>query len=223
MTRSRSRARSTSMQDGLLRPDDLPVGLEPALALRMPARGASRREVPVAPAPHPPGDLGLPGIDDGRDDARDARRGARARLEQLARRPIDLADELPLTWATRRRMARPAPRTSRRDCIPMSLRITVLVSLRRARHGRAPPRPPRERRARGAARRHRHVGAVGRKAPVRRLPPRAGRVGPGFPDAMLDVVEREGVDVVLPAVVVRPAGARGAPRALPRAGARLAA
>ena len=56
----------------------VPLGLEPALARRLPARGAPRRRVRVAAAAHPSGDLGLPRRDDGRDDARDARREARA-------------------------------------------------------------------------------------------------------------------------------------------------
>ena len=56
---------------------DVPLRLEPALAPRLPARGAARRRLPVAAAAHAPGDLGLPGRDDGRDDARDARRRAR--------------------------------------------------------------------------------------------------------------------------------------------------
>ena len=48
----------------------------------------------------------------------------------------------------------------------------------RARHRRAAPRAARERRARGAPRRHGHVRALRRAAPLRRVPPRAGRVGP---------------------------------------------
>src|SRR5262249_38521378 len=56
----------------------VPLRLEPALAQRLPARAARRRGVPVAAAAHAPGDLGLPGLDDGRDDARDARRRAGA-------------------------------------------------------------------------------------------------------------------------------------------------
>ena len=49
---------------------DVPLRLEPALALRLPARGAPRRRLPVAPDPRPPGDLGVRGRDDGTDDAR---------------------------------------------------------------------------------------------------------------------------------------------------------
>ena len=41
-------------------------------------------------------------------------------------------------------------------------------------HSGAAARPARERRARGAARRHRHVRALRRPAPLRRLPPRPG-------------------------------------------------
>ena len=57
----------------------------------------------------------------------------------------------------------------------------------------------RERRARGAPRRHGHVRALDRPPPLRRVPPRAGRAPtPASPDAILEVVEREGVDAVLP-------------------------
>ena len=67
----------------------------------------------------------------------------------------------------------------------------------------------------GAARRHRHERALDRPPPLRRVPPRPGRLAiPGFADAILDVVERERVDCVLPAVVLRPRGARRASRSL---------
>ena len=70
---------------------------------------------------------------------------------------------------------------------------------RRARHRRAAPRPARERRARGAPRRRRHVGALDRQASLRRVPSRAGgRQTPRYADAVLEIVEREQVDVVLP-------------------------
>ncbi len=62
----------------LLRAGDVPLGLEPALALRLPARRAPRRRVPVAPDPHPSRDLGLSRRHDGRDDARDGRGGVEA-------------------------------------------------------------------------------------------------------------------------------------------------
>ena len=71
----------------VVRPGHVPVGLEPALALRMPARGARARRVPVAAGAHPPGDLGLSGGDDGPDDARDARRRAGAAARAARRRP----------------------------------------------------------------------------------------------------------------------------------------
>ena len=63
------------LRGAVLRPADVSLGLEPALALRLPARGASRRRLPVAPDPRPPRDLGVPGRDDGTDDALDAERG----------------------------------------------------------------------------------------------------------------------------------------------------
>ena len=52
------------------------------------------------------------------------------------------------------------------------------LRLRRARHRGAPEGPARERRADGAARRHRHERALGRPPPLRRVPPRAGRLRP---------------------------------------------
>ena len=53
--------------------------------------------------------------------------------------------------------------------------------LRRPRHGGAAAGAARERRARRAARRHGHVRALGRPTPLRRVPPRPGRLGPGLP------------------------------------------
>ena len=63
------------MGDAVFRPGHVPLGLEPALAPRLPARGARARRVPVAAAARPPRDLGLRRRDDGRDDALDARGG----------------------------------------------------------------------------------------------------------------------------------------------------
>ena len=77
MTRA-DRRRGERDAGALVRPARLPLGLEPALALRLPPRGAARGSVPLAPAPDAPRDLGLSGRHDGRDDARDARRRARA-------------------------------------------------------------------------------------------------------------------------------------------------
>src|SRR4051795_5348687 len=51
----------------------VPLRLEPALARGLPARRAARRRVRLAAAARPPGDLGVPGCDDGADDARDDR------------------------------------------------------------------------------------------------------------------------------------------------------
>ena len=64
------------MQDGYFDPPTLPLRLEPAVALGLPARGAPQRRLPVAPAADAPGDLGLSRRDDGCDHARDARRRA---------------------------------------------------------------------------------------------------------------------------------------------------
>ena len=132
----------------------------------------ARRRVRVAAAPDAPGDLGLPRRDDARDDAGDARRRARAAAR-----------------AARGRQDRPLVKP-----------LTVLVTAsRRARHGGAPARAARERRARGAPRRHRHVRAR-RSAGTSATRSTSSRPGsdPGFADAMLEVCEREGVDAVLP-------------------------
>ena len=80
--------------------------------------------------------------------------------------------------------------------------------LGRARHGGAAARAARERRARGAARRHRHERALGRPAPLRRVPPRSGRLRPGFADAMPRDRRARGRRRGAAAVVVRPRGAR---------------
>ena len=65
---------------------NVPLGLEPELALRLPPRGAPRRGLPLAPDPRPPGDLGLRGRDDGTYDARDAERGEGAPTRAARRR-----------------------------------------------------------------------------------------------------------------------------------------
>ena len=67
-------------------PRDLPLGLEPALARRLPSRGAARGRVPVAPDPRPPRDLGLSRRDDGPDDAGDGRGGEGAPPRAAGRR-----------------------------------------------------------------------------------------------------------------------------------------
>ena len=85
--------RGRDQRDGgaLVRSRDLPLGLEPALALGLPARGAAQRGVPLAAAADAPRDLGLPGHADGRDDARDARGGEGAPPRAARRRRIDLS------------------------------------------------------------------------------------------------------------------------------------
>ena len=55
---------------GFFDPDALPLRLEPALAERLPARGARGRELRLAAAARPPRDLGVRGSDDARDDGR---------------------------------------------------------------------------------------------------------------------------------------------------------
>ena len=71
--------------------------------------------------------------------------------------------------------------------------------LGRAGHRRAPPRAARERRARAPARRHRHVRALRRPAPLRRLPHRPGRLGSrASPPPSARSSRREGADCVLP-------------------------
>ena len=180
----------------MVRPRDLPLRLEPALALGLPARGAARRRVPVAAAADTPRDLGLPGHAHGRDDARDARGG-----------------EGPPARPARRRPDRPLVKD-----------VTVLVSrLGRARNRCAPEGPARERRADGPARRHRHERALGRPPPLRCVPPRAGRLRPGLRGRRARHRRARGRRRRPAAVVVRPRRARRAPRPLPGAGARLLA
>ena len=76
--------RRRDQRDGgaVLRPGDVPLRLEPALALGLPARGAPRRRVPVAAAPHPSRDLGLSGR---RRWARRCARCSTPRSERAAR------------------------------------------------------------------------------------------------------------------------------------------
>ena len=150
------RGRGQRDDGAVVRPGALPLRLEPALAPRLPARGARARRVRVAAAADAPGDLGVRRRDDGRDDA-----------------------------VVPRRRPRRAPRAPPRATGSTSNEAAHghRHRLGRARHGRAPARAARERRARGAARRHRHERALGRAAPVRRVPPRARRLRPGVPDA----------------------------------------
>ena len=150
----------------------LPLRLEPALALGLPARGAARGRVPVAAAADAPGDLGLPGRDDGRDDARDARRRSRSGGSSSS----------PPTGSTSRE-GRHRPR---------------LGASGAPGHGRAAARAARERRARGAPGRHRHERAVGRPPPLRRVPPRPGGVRPGLRRRDARRRRARGRDVVLP-------------------------
>src|SRR5207302_624508 len=100
---SARRRRAERHGAAVLRAEPLPLGLEPALAQRLPARGARARRAELAPAARPPGDLGLPGRDDGRDDARHARSEARgvARGADMSERSIGrhLADAFHLVPA----------------------------------------------------------------------------------------------------------------------------
>ncbi len=155
------------------------------------------RRVRVAPAPHAPGDLGLRRRDDGRDDAVVPRRRPRS----AARAPARGQD---------RPLVRP---------------ITVVVTASGAPGTAALLRgAARERRARGASRRHRHERAVGGPAPLRRVPSR--------PRGLRSGVRRRGARDRRPggrrrdpaAVVVRPRGPRRRARPLRRdRRARLAA
>ena len=89
--------------------------------------------------------------------------------------------------------------TAARQDRPRVKPITVMVTASGAPGNRgAPARAARERRARGAARRHRHERALGRPSPLRCVPPRPGGSDPAFPDAMLEIAEREHVDAILP-------------------------
>ena len=155
------------------------------------------RRVRVAAAAHAPGDLGLRRRDDGRDDA----------------------------VVPRRRPRRAARAPARRQDRPLVKPITVVVTASGAPGTAALLRgAARERRARGAARRHRHERAVGRPPPLRRVPSRAGRLRPGFPDAVREVAEREGADAILPQSSFDLEGLAGAvDRFDGIAGARLAA
>ena len=73
------------MQEGYFDPGALPLGLEPALAERLPARGARGRQLRLAAAARAPRDLGVRGSDDARDDGVAARRRARAALAAARR------------------------------------------------------------------------------------------------------------------------------------------
>ena len=79
------------MEPTVVRPRDLPLRLEPALALGLPARGAARRRVPVAAAADAPRDLGLPGHAMGETMRAMLEAEKERRLEQLAADRIDLS------------------------------------------------------------------------------------------------------------------------------------
>ncbi len=171
---------SASLEDGVanvmeprfLLARALPVGLESALALRVPARGAGQGRVRVAPALDPPRDLGLSGRADGRDDARDARRREGATAAAAGR-----GSDRPLVSET----------------------LTILVSASGAPGTAALLRAlrsngEREVRLVGTDMSERAVGRM--LTDAFHVVPAGSH--PGFADAMLDVAAREGVDVVLP-------------------------
>ena len=146
---------------------------------------SSARRLPVAPTTHPPGDLGYPGETMGQTmramlDARSdgcERRPSTASARASDRHRPDVGT-LGRAW--------PEP-------------ITVLVTASGAPGTAALLRGLRE----NGEREVRLVGtdmsrALGRTAPLRRVPPRPAGADPGFADAIREVVEREGVDVVLP-------------------------
>src|SRR6185437_6879021 len=154
----------------------LPVGLEPALAPGVPARGARRRRVRAAAAAHPSGDLGVRRRDDGGDDAVHARGRARAPPRAAGRRPN-----------------RPGVR------VLGTPPITVLVSACGAPGTAALMRALRE----NGEREVRIVGTdMGELAIGRHLADAFHHVpagsDPAFADAMLEVCRSEGVDAVLP-------------------------
>ena len=139
----------------VVRPGPLPLRLEPrtgATAAR--TTQLARGEFEWLQLLNPPRDLGLRRRDDGRDDA--------------SRSSTPTAPPASSTCAPTGSTCREADHRRRHR-------------LGRARHRGAPARAARERRARGAARRHRHERALGRPAPLRRVPPRARRLGPGLP------------------------------------------
>ena len=141
------------MHRAVVRPRALPLRLEPAHWRHgCPHDELARRQLRLAAAADASGDLGLRRRDDGRHDA----------------------------VVPRRRPRRAAPgAAARRSDRPVVKPITVVVTASGAPGTAAPAAcAARERRARSTARRHRHERAVGRAAPVRRLPPRAGRVRP---------------------------------------------
>ena len=159
------------MEAALVRSRDLSLGLEPALALGLPARGAAQRCVPLAAAADAPRDLGLPGHADGRDDARDARggegappRAARRRQNRSLMKDVTVlvsASGAPGTAALLKGLRANGERTVRLVGTDMSERSVG-----------------------------RHLCDAFHRVP-------AGS-DPAFADAVLDVVERESVDVVLP-------------------------
>src|ERR687888_1374872 len=147
----------------------VPLRLEPALAGRLPARRAPRGRVRMAAAARPPGDLGLPGRDDGRVDARDGGREAGRALRLPRQRP-----HRPLV-TTVLLSAAGAPGSAR---------------LIRALHENG------ERAVRIVGT-DMNENAIGRFLcdAFHRVPPGSD---PAYADTILELVERERVDVVLP-------------------------
>ncbi len=135
-----------------------------------PARRAARGRVRVAPAARAPGDLGLRRRDDARDDARDARREAQ-RVARLSRQRQDRPGRMTTILVT----ASGAPGTA-----------ALLRGLRE--------NGEREVRLVGVDMAERSIGRHLCDA-FHRVP--AGS-DPGYADTVLEIVERERVDVVLP-------------------------
>ena len=170
----------------LVRPRALPLRLEPALALRLPARGAARGHVRVAPAARPPRDLGLRRHHDARVDAVVPRRRARAPPRASWPRTGSTCREADRPCSCRR-PARPGPRRS-------SARCARTASASCAWSARTCP-----------------SGRSGATSATRSTSCRPARI-PGSRTPCSTSAGRERVDVVLPAVVVRPRGARRASR-----------
>ena len=150
---------------------DVPVGLEPELAPRLPARGACRGLVPVAAAPDAPRDLGVSRRDDAGDDGRVPRR-----------RP---------GGATRA----PPGRQNRPDMKPITVIVTAsgapgTAALLHALRANG----EREVRLVGTDMSDRSVGR--HLCDAFHLVP-AGS-DPAFPDAVLEIAKREGADAILP-------------------------
>src|SRR6266540_2921988 len=145
------------------------LGHAPALARRLSARGAARGLVRVASAAPAPRDLGIRRRDDARDDARDARLHAR----QVARAPRERPDRSRVTTVLVTASGAPGTAALLRGLRENGERDVRLIGVDMSERSIG-----------------RHLCDAFHLVP-------AGS-DPGFADAVLDIVEREGADVVLP-------------------------